>query len=223
MPSPEISGRPLRASEFLISPHTEALPWPKPVTAEELMALSSEEEFVIRMWPLTLSEFLTGSPDKWKKVIDRELRTPSIDRLLARMAARLILAYRETKDRDALSRVVREAWNELQAAQVTAYATKQRDTHEQTQEAALRGVLVRQKDSEKWRDFARMVLDRGGNETLLQMATRIQEELLEAGWVPKAEWKNLSKTERRDTDTGYVPSVDVIVRFLRNPTKTQRQ
>ena len=132
MPSREIDGRTLRASEILMNPHTDALPWLKPVTAEELMALSSEEEFVIRMWPLTLSEFLTGSPDKWKKVFERELRTPSIDRLLARMAARLILAYRETKDRDALSRVFREAWNELQATQAEAYAMRQGDNYSGT-------------------------------------------------------------------------------------------
>lgn len=100
---------------------------------------------------------------------------------------------------------------------------RQRATREQTQEAAFHGVLVRQKDSEKWRDVARKVLGRGGDETLLQIATRIQEELLVAGWVRKAEWNDLSKTDRLDPDTGYVPSVDVIVRFLRNLTKTQRQ
>ena len=71
-------------------------------------------------------EFLTGSPDVWDREIERAHRNPSPERLWARFEARLILAYRKTKDLETLNRVWWEACNEMQAAQAEAYTMRRR-------------------------------------------------------------------------------------------------
>lgn len=99
-----------------------------------------------------------------------------------------------------------------------AYHDRRQRTHTQTQEAARLGVDARRKPRDQWRTYARKAHARGGDETPIEMAKRISGELFAAGWVSRADWKDISKFDRTP-GMGYVPTVDTIVRFLRELTK----
>lgn len=118
---------------------------------------------------------------------------------------------------------------------------RQRATREQTHKAANDGVKVRLIGKAKWEKYARKC-NRGEDETLKEMATRVQRKLLELGWVPfkisenelqslcdecdidRQEvrfWKDIPMCDREGM--GYFPSHDTIVRFLGAPDKMERK
>jgi len=118
---------------------------------------------------------------------------------------------------------------------------RQRATREQTQKAAKDGVKVRLIGKAKWEKYA-LKCPRREDDTLKEMATRIQRHLLERGWAPfkisenelqalcdecdtarqdVRLWKDIPTVERNEM--GYFPSHDTIVRFLGNPDKRKRQ
>jgi len=99
---------------------------------------------------------------------------------------------------------------------------RQRATRAQTQAAAIKNAQIRLKDAGKWHEFARQVFARDGDETLREMATRIQDICCERGWVPFEDRQD-SHSDDFDDDTGYYPSLDTIIRFLRSLAKNQPQ
>lgn len=174
-------------------------------------------------WPLTLDESRRLSPVEALRKAEAERTKPTDKKLGAWFLMRCLDAEAVAPDLDTQHRLMRDAYNDLLSAMAVAYSRQRRDNHAQTQAAAFQSVTVRGEDSTKWRDHARKVLARGGDEKPVEMATRIYDELTASGWVRYAEWKYLSKTERRDSDMGYVPAVDEIARFLREVTKNQPQ
>jgi len=119
---------------------------------------------------------------------------------------------------------------------------RQRATREQTQKAANDGVKVRLEGRDKWEGYARKC-NRGEDETLNEMAIRIQRKLLDLGWAPfrisehelqslcdecamerqdVRLWRDIPKVDRKK-DMWYFPSHNIIVRFLANPDKRERK
>lgn len=165
--------------------------------------------------------------------------------------AREYAAMNRKKPLAAQSRIIIEAENEAVLAMRVAYRRQSRDTRKQRRDAALVGVGVRQKGCAKWQDFARQVHKRGGEETPEEMAVRIQDLLYDAGYLPWSKraaeeasgrhgekprplWKDRSPADRDDTDDNddnddpddgskisYFPTIDVIVRYVRDLAKTQ--
>lgn len=228
MPSRKMTAGPLRASEILtgfsangkrvLAQSAESL------TSDKILAMSSVKFCKLFGWPLTVNEFLTRSSTQLRKMAEQERKKPSLDKLLAWLETRALAAHREATDLDTRRRLFQEAWHDVEEALAAAYTRNQRDTHEQTQGAAEISGERRQKDAAKWQEYARTVQGRRGDETYKQMATRIQDELVEeSGFVHKSEWKSISKADRSAPNMGYVPTIDVIVRFLRKLAKNQPQ
>lgn len=162
----------MRASEILMNPSSEAAPLFELLIGEEIMALSPEE-FLIRFWPLTVSEFATGSSAVWKKVIER---TPSRERLIERFQARLIIAYRQTKDRETLHRVFTEGWKEMREALATAYEVRHDASVAQGKTRGKSSGKQRQEEMKRRRTVIAKILSRYENLSSTKAAENFTEQ-----------------------------------------------